>query len=347
MFLAFSSFVLIAGVRYKIGGDTLTYMEWYEQGIPLLNEMSLFNMSNANDTHFDYLWVAFCTFCGLFSDDYFFMQFVHALIINTVYFYFIYKNTKYRFTALLLYFSMGFLYFNTEIMRESLAIAVFLLSLPSFYKKKWIRYYLFAVVAFLFHTSAMLIFFFPFFRFIRINKFFIYSILIIIPLTGIIWSFFQEYIQLFFIFSNIESKVTSYFDEKYAPNLNGIILMMIIYVILPLILVLLSKKDKKIKEAPFIWLYIVLGIFTIYNGTVFTRFQNYMFFPFIIWLSNVPFDARNILKPAKARLIILLIFLFFAGRHYNYFKEDYMGVYFYERYFPYNSIVTKKEHPFR
>jgi hypothetical protein len=242
---------------------------------------------------------------------------------------------------------MGFFYFNTEIIRESLAIAVFLLSLPSFYKKKWIRYYLFAVVAFLFHTSAMLIFFFPFFRFIRINKFFIYSILIIIPLTGIIWSFFQEYIQLFFIFSNIESKVTSYFDEKYAPNLNGIILMMIIYVILPLILVLLSKKDKKIKEAPFIWLYIVLGIFTIYNGTVFTRFQNYMFFPFIIWLSNVPFDARNILKPAKARLIILLIFLFFAGRHYNYFKEDYMGVYFYERYFPYNSIVTKKEHPFR
>jgi hypothetical protein len=347
--LAFFSFVLLAGLRYKIGGDTIAYMNWYDDGVPTLSKMSLFNTSDANETQFDYLWVAFCSFCGLFSTDYFFMQFVHALVINSVYFYFIYKSTNYRFTALLIYFCLGFLYFNTEIMRESLAIAIFLLSISSFYRRKWIHYYIFSIIAFLFHSSALLLFFLPFISKIKVNKFFFYSIFILIPLIGVIWNLFQENIKLLFIFSNIESKAEAYFNDEYVPNINGIILMIFIYVIIPLLLTFLSNKTDR-KDSPFIWLYIVFGILTVFNGVIFTRFQNYLFFPFIVWLADICFEIQIDYRPTllgKKKLIILLIFMFFAGKHYTYFKEDDPGVYFYQRYLPYHSIITKQEVPFR
>ncbi len=332
------NFILIAGLRYKIGSDTLVYMEEY------IEYPSLFDLAR-----YDILWVLFCAICKTISKSFFFMQFVQALIINCIYFYFIYKNTNYRFTALFLYFIFGFLYFNTEIMRESLAVAIFLLSLHSFYKKKWIRYFLLVIIASLFHSSALITLFFPLVHRIKISNFFFYSILILTLLSNVLWKLFNESIHYFFILSSsIESKASAYLDnDAFIYNFNGILLGIIIYVLLPLIFVFLAKKYEQtnIKESPFLWLYILFGIFVVFNNTIFMRFQNYLFFPFIIFLSNFFFESKKSLKYIflrKTKIAILLLSLF-IGRHYNYFKPDITETtYIYNRYFPYHSIITKK-----
>lgn len=338
------AFILISGLRYKIGSDTLRYMDEYKY-YPNLFELSDYRFS---ETRYDFLWVFFCSTCKTFSDSYFFMQFILAIMINSIYFYFIYKSTNYRFTGLLLYFVFGFLYFNTEILRESLAVAIFLLSIHFFYEKKWIKYYLLAFIAILFHSSAFIVLVFPFFSKVKFNKSFIISLVIIAMFAGVIWTLFNEYIQTFFFVQSVRTKAEAYLNnELYIYNLKGIIYGLFTYVFIPLLFIIFYKKhfNNEIKEAPFVWLYIALGIFIIYNNTIFTRFQNYLFFPFIMFLTRFFIEFQHnkkkvLFQPVlNLSLFVLLVF----GKYYNYFKPDITETtYIYQRYFPYHSIITQK-----
>jgi hypothetical protein len=342
-------FVIVAGLRYKIGSDTLAYMKEYEY-YPDLSQLFQYDFS---ETRYDFLWVFFCALCKSISSSYFFMQFVHALIINSIYFYFIYKNTNYRFTALFIYFILGFLYFNTEILRESLAVAVFLLAICSFYEKKWTKYYLLALIASLFHSSALIVLLFPLFSKIKLNKYFIISLLVVAVLASVIWNFFNEYIRLFYIISSIEDKADAYLNnDAFLYNFNGMLYGLFTYVLIPLLCVFFYRKYFKdpVNVAPFIWLYIAFGIFIIFNNTIFTRFQNYLFFQFIIFFSNLLNESRQnrkriFIQPIQVvTLFVLLLF----GRYYNYFKLDITdSTYIYQRYIPYHSILTEESTPER
>lgn len=339
-------FILISGLRYKVGGDTLVYMEEYES-LPTIDEFSTFDISK---TRYDYLWVVFCAFCKFFSGDYFFMQFVQAFIINIIYFYFICRNTSYRFTAILLYFLFGFLYFNTEIMRESVAIAVFLLAVQLYYSKKWLRYYTLCTIAFFIHSSALSLFLFPFVSKIKLNNLFFYSLILLVLVSAILWQQFKEYIEYVALVSSIQSKVNSYVDNiDFDSNLKGLIFGIFLFALLPLLFVFIAKGNHmcSFREAPFLWLYISFGIFTIFNVIIFTRFQNYLFFPFIVFLSNLVFDYKCKGKIYLLKVVPLLVILF-VGRYFSYFMyEPNSSTYMYQRYFPYNSIISKEEFSWR
>ncbi len=342
--ITFLIITVVAGLRYKIGSDTLAYMDEYKY-YPDIFHLTNYNYKDIRD---DVLWVVFCSLCKSISDSYFFMQFIHAFLINSVFFYFIYKNTKYRFTAVFFYYILGFLYFNTEILRESMAVSVFLISLSSFYKKKWVQYYILVTVATLFHSSALITFIFPLFIKIKFNKFFIISLITVTLLASVIWQLFNENIKYFFAISSIESKANIYLtNELYQYSLNGIIYGLFAYVFTPLICVLYfyKKNTGSSKQAPLIWLYISLGIFIIYNNTIFTRFQNYLFFPFIILLSNI-FNNQETKKRDKLSQpfqFFALFLIILVTHYYNYFKLDITNnTYIYDRYTPYHSILTKK-----
>ncbi len=337
-------FVLVAGLRYKIGSDTLVYMDEYTY-YPDLSQLFQYDFT---ETRYDFLWVFFCALCKSISGSYFFMQFIHAIIINSIYFYFIYKNTKYRFTALFIYFILGFLYFNTEILRESLAVAFFLLAIRFFYEKKWTKYYLLVLIASLFHSSALIVLLFPLLSKIKLNMHFIISLLVVAALASVIWGVFNEYIQLLYNISSIEDKADAYLNnDAFIYNFNGILYGLFTYVLIPLLCVLFYRKYFKdpIDVAPFIWLYIAFGIFIVFNNTIFTRFQNYLFFPFIIFFSNLWNESREnkeriIIQPIQ---VMTLFFLLLFGSYYNYFKMDVTETtYIYQRYIPYHSILQNE-----
>lgn len=335
---------MLSGLRYKIGSDTLSYMHEYSM-YPDLSQLYSFHYDNSR---YNFLWIVFCSFCKSISESYFFMQFVHAVIINAIYFYFIYTNTKHRFFALLLYYLLGFLYFNTEILRESMAIAIFLLSLRSLNNNKWLKYYLFAYIAFLFHSSALIVFVFPFFKFIKINKSFFFSLIIIAITVNVLWSSFNDYISWFFFISNVENAAKTYLTDYYSFELKGIIWGLIVYAIIPTLFVFIAFKTKKeknyAKEAPLLWFYIVMGIFICFNNTIFMRLQNYTFFIFLIFITNLLKDKNdNSTLIAKVKSPFILLVLLLACRYYSYFKPDItQTTYIYQRYYPYHSILTKE-----
>jgi hypothetical protein len=160
VFIWWLIFVLLAGLRYRVGCDTFSYMLSYKT-IPTIENLTYKQLvSNV----YQPFWVILSSLCKSVSKDFTFFQLVHAVIANSIIFYFIRKNSIYFFTGILFYFIFYYLYFNMEILRETLAICVFLLSLKYFFSNKWLKYYIFCFIALMFHLSAILLFFLPLFK---------------------------------------------------------------------------------------------------------------------------------------------------------------------------------------
>ena len=164
-YFLFCYVILLVGLRYRVGSDTLVYIWGYDR-LPSWGEL---NWSEIWSYEFQPLYVLLCAIAKSISPDFTVLQILHAFIINSCIFYFIRKNTQYPFTGLFLYFFLYFFYFNTEILRESLAIGIFLLNYKNLENKRWLRFYCGVFVSVLFHFSALILVFFPFIRLIKFN----------------------------------------------------------------------------------------------------------------------------------------------------------------------------------
>ena len=160
-YFLFIYLVLLIGLRFEVGGDTLVYMEDYKWR-PDLAEWE-FSWTD----YYEPLYTLLCALAKSIGSDFVYFQLLHSLIFNTCLFYFISKNTEYKFSALFLCFIYYYLYFSTEILRESLAIFVFILNYRNYERGNWGKYYLGVCVAVLFHISAVILLIFPFVRWMK------------------------------------------------------------------------------------------------------------------------------------------------------------------------------------
>lgn len=130
--------ILIAGLRYRVGGDTLSYFDDYGS-FPTFPE---FPHTDFSELSYEPLFYAITAFSKLIHPDFAVFQFVQSSIVNITIFCFITKRTSYRFLSVCLYFILMYFYFNMEIMREAMSVCVFLLSVKCIEKKKYWAYYL-------------------------------------------------------------------------------------------------------------------------------------------------------------------------------------------------------------
>lgn len=144
--------ILLFGLRYRVGGDSLMYEDEWDI-LPSLDELRRMDLFSQKAQPLFYLLVALLKEVG---GNFVLFQIVHAIIVNTVFFSVINRYGDKKFTAVILYYLFMSLNSNTEILREALAVAVFLLSLKSFVSRKWVSYYLYCVVAIGFHISALM-----------------------------------------------------------------------------------------------------------------------------------------------------------------------------------------------
>lgn len=333
--------ILLSGLRYKVGGDTFAYLNNYSE-MPDFSEFSNFDFKQAR---YDFLWYVFCAICKLFSNDYFFMQLIHSILVNVLIFRFIRRYSISVFTSLLLYYVVAYLYFTTEIMRESLAVAIFLLSIDYYLEKKWIKYYIIALIAYFFHSSAIFVFLLPLFCKVKFTNKYLVSIICICVISGLLWRFFVEHIEMLALSYRLQNRSLSYVSEEHVYNLNGMIYSVLFYFLIPFLCLYFSVKNKINNYfAPFIYIYTVLAIFNIYNSVVFQRFQNYLLVIFLVYVSNFLIESykkNSLLIKMRTKMSFLVIALIFSI-YYPYFNKDIDGnARRYMRYFPYNSVLTK------
>jgi hypothetical protein len=339
----FTILVLLAGLRYRVGGDTLFYMSFFDY-YPNFKDLFEFDFAGAE---FNPLWYIFNAITKFISDDFTTFQIIQAIVVNSVFFWFFKKYTKYYFSAILMYFFGYYCYFNMEVLREVLALCCLMLSVPALNKRNYFVYYIWCIVGILFHYSAFFMLLFPLFQLIFKNITWKQLIIILVGMGLVLSSInIMPFILDAVSFNDlIAIRMEDYLDS--AVNLTNILFYY--GTILPIVVILYINGKRnptfninQIKGL--IITYAILMIFSSFFHTVFTRLSNYLIPFYIIYLID---SFYTIIKNYRLSLhafyirIALFIVLFFQS--YYYWSDQskfYPGAHFYTLYYPYYSVLN-------
>lgn len=321
--------VLLMGLRYEVGGDTINYMRAYN-----LYDKDISSWIFTFRSEYQPLYTLMYAVAKTISKDFYVLQIIHAILFNGMLFYFIKRNTSYIFTALVVSFLTFYLYFSTEVMRESLAVLVFALSYNSIKEHKWFKYYFMVFIAFMFHMSAIVLLFIPFFQWIKYNKYYI----LILIVVSIFLLQFRDFISLFEQVGLLESKIANYRDVTFGGYLMTI-LNVVRYMVFPLLLCYIYKSVLKTecRYETEMCILALMGLGTIFSFIIFNRFTNY-FKPFLaISIADIvcnlikSYNIRNRLNAAIVCASVLLIY-----------GSDFVHLSKYTLWVPYRSIYNKQ-----
>lgn len=314
--------IFVLGLRFKVGIDTLNYMESFKS-IPTFEDLSY---SNWTRSRLEPGYFILASICKSICPDFTFLQFSMAGITNICIFIFIYRNTKNPFCGLFFYLLLACLYFTTEIMRESVAVGIFLLNYRNIRQKKWGWYILGCILSMSFHYSAIITLFIPCTNFIKLNIWYILCIVALIMVAP----FLETLNQLLNIVA-IQDKLTSYSKIADNVNLNFRLAFFMRLGIPALIALWATRRYKKITQNNnMILLHIMLcaGIFAI--PIIFARLANYSLPFVIVALSNIISSS----KPSKLIKAIIIFIVIISQSHYYYTMRH--------AWIPYVSILNKQ-----
>jgi len=337
--------ILVSGFSYRLGVDAIRYMNTFEES-PTFS--SPFWLNYINDSNYGLGWNFLVITLKSIVPSFTFLKVVHAIIINGTFFYIISKWTKYCFSAVLFYFIWIYATLNFEVLREALAVSFFLLSLSFYFKKKWINYYLFILVAIMFHLSAFPFLLLPILHLFKMNKYTLLFLIVII----IVLLIFSAQIQMLFLnaifIEEVSSKAYYYFgSEKYSVSIFSItrIINYIINILMPIYVLNVMRKKNIIPEYwPLLCCYILIYTLTL-TTPVFYRFNNYfnVFFVFIflefIGCQYLPVSFK---ASTKRFLFAFGLFLFSVLKILPYSSSTGdSNIPDYARYYPYASVFTE------
>ena len=158
IFIFISLFILIslAGFRYKVGMDTYNYMYEFSNQIKVDN-------NNIKSIFFEgKRGIGIITIMSFFKTyfDYYIYQYFTAFVTVFGVYYFFKKTTYYIFFSLLIFYIFRYVDQSFELMRETYAIVLFLFSILSLNKNKYLQFAFFVFMAGLFHKYAFVLFLF-------------------------------------------------------------------------------------------------------------------------------------------------------------------------------------------
>ena len=338
-YIALIILICLSGFRYRVGGDTLMYMLLHPE-LPSLSEIGSFQSMNEK---FQPLWIFFVAVSKSITEEFYMIQLLHALIVNVLIFSFIKSNTKYVFTAILLYYIGYYGYFNFEILRESIAIAIFLYSIKFIKNKKWVAYYTISLLALFFHFSAIVLFVIPLLLKLRFNLSRAFVIFIVGIIFGVI---FISVIDSLNIGGGLNKSIKEYLD--YKPTIYGLISILVLYILYPWMIYKISFSYLKINSNfySFLNVYIIIGASTSFFF-IFYRFLNYLTPILFLFLAEI---IHGVYRKGKLKQVGLtnavILFLFVTVVHTSrYFTDTSQYVEssrWYSFWYPYYSIFNKQ-----
>ncbi|REC49599.1 EpsG family protein [Chryseobacterium pennipullorum] len=342
MFSLYVIFVLLYGFRYRVGGDALSYEDSY-RFMPTFRDIGSYGLYYKDYLYaFQPLWLLLIATAKSIGKEFYVFQFVHAIIINGLILTYLIKYSNKPFSVLfLLFITHYYFYLTIEIEREVLAVGVFLFNIKNLTNRKWVAYYILAAISFLFHISAIILFFFPLLIIFNITR--KNLILIVLACTPLIFfkEFFLALLKPFLVMELMEKKMEDY--NEIELSIAGVIFNYIMRVILifPLYFYYNNKKYDEYK-----WLFNAVIIFSVLSlGLVgFERFLNYLIIPFtsvfIDFLYDTKFKKEKIFAYSMIALFTFLNICSVVPRRL--ITTNNKGNPYYVLFFPYVSIFDKK-----
>ena len=337
--------ILFAGLRYRVGSDTLMYMSMFYEW-PKLDELKYFDFATATYNPF---WYIFSALARSIYDDFTTLQIMHAIIVNCTFFWFFRKYcSKYYFSAILLYYIGYFCYFNMEVMRESLCICVLLLSTSFLLEKRWLLYFPMCVIGVFIHYSAAIMLVLPFLLlFKRPSWKWEVVILMAIVVVMRVVNVPMLVLSLFGLNEQLILLIGGYIEEM--RNVMGVISELLNF--FPIFIFIYLREKHQITEG-YDFTPLMMGTVVVYalamNVGIFSRFINY-FVPFILVYSvNTVYRTLD-WKFRDYQISYLLCMAAFFVLNFNMLRfytkdmsESYPNTRAYVRYMPYHSVLNPK-----
>lgn len=344
-------FVLIAIAAFSknIGGDVfVTYWPEFEKSPSLgtLTIKNIFNPEALPATKYNYkpFYIITRAIIRTFTTEFWIYHIFHAIFINCVIFIFLKKRTDYLCLSILYYFVINYFEYNTEIIRESLAVGMGLLGFNQLERKRYTYYILFSLCAYMFHSSGLIVLLMP--LGLWLNKIpkkfvlvFLVGIAIVMPILyentdfGLIMSLMGEAEQ------KQSFRIIQTVDEGF--NMNFYIVHYFKFLILPGLLIYFSPKNLQFKYIGLLYFYLLFRLMGIY-GDMFYRFGNYYAAFFWMFMARSSYGvARYFHKQTRVILVTCIFLIFFGLNSIPLLSKDTsgLGTYIYQRYYPYRSIM--------
>ncbi len=334
-------FIVLAGLRYRVGSDTIVYMGAFKV-VPPIDEIFSVGLKS-----FVYrpIWMIYFSFFK-YLGSFYLLQLSNAIILNCTIFSYARKNVDCKFTFILFYYILFYIGLNFEVMREALAVSVAIWGYKYWIEKKWIKYYFLAFISFNIHDSAIILFILPFIRYITLNIKWGNLILLFLCITCLSLRSYLEVINLwvmnFFGESSISTKFNTYANMRNDYNLNYYLNYWYIPIILiPSFIIYANNKMKmEIKNINLLYLYSFLGVLMTFMS-VLGRFSNYLIVFILAFIANFMVQYVHT-KSIKIKFVTMLfvIAITIPSVFINY-ASNFNEVKFYNKYYPYSSIFNE------
>lgn len=328
-----SVLVLFMGLRYNVGGDSLSYAINFEDS-PLLNQITEFDLFG---TRYPPLWVILVSFCKTVFHSFISLQLIQAAFVNIVLFFFFEKNVARKFTAVAFYVFLYYLIFNTETMRAACSIAFFVIGYPYYTRNKWVLFYFFSILSIGFHYEAIILLLLPFAKLFNKLSFNIKNlavislIAILLTLSGDLVPVISEFFKTNAILFESIDYYSSYVGKN---NFNGYVAFYLLQV--PYLSFVYFNRNRLPKEILLMAiLFIILSLLSLSFGIIMSRTRD-LFAPFIIVLiaNTIAVIKKNKNVIVKFIAISAIIVVLVVKANY-YIKDDRWKL-----WYPYSSIFA-------
>ncbi|MDO5341217.1 MAG: EpsG family protein [Bacteroidia bacterium] len=351
-YICLSALTLIAGLRYRVGGDTLGYMVHFET-YPDIAGIFRFNFEAA---YYMPLWYVYNSIFKSLGDSFYVFQIVQAFLVNAAFFRFFKRYSKHFFAVLLVYFVGYYLFYNTEILRSALCVALFLEAYPFLEKKKYHWYFLLSLVAVGFHISAVFIFIVPLFRLIKKENF------IFCIVSGVVILLMASLINVKSIIESVDIQANTGFKfyivsrlDSYAKSIAPItkyVLFDKLTICIPILGVMLLRRifgydnDRRFGVAAMVM--VIIQFATLFHNVI-GRLNDYLIPFMLVYLVNTLLDNRDNIAKNKYSITLaaLSAISFFGVVTVKYCRSQTavcVGSHIYDRYIPYSSVFNEQKH---
>ena len=304
---------LISALRYGVGPDTPNYMKAYEL-MPPITELTLFDFVLFR---FQPLYTLLNSICKSITNDFTIIQLFQCGLFFTSSYYMM-KVLKIRKFYILLFVYLYFYFISgLSAMRESFAISFCFFAFKYYLERRWFVFYVFILIAFGFHTGALVFFILPFFHLFDINKKRNMFIMLIVSLASalVLWKFMN------FLGGNSGSSgsIGRYMNTDSASFsiLNILKNVIILFILYRSVFFMKKEKGDLIMMATF---YVVLDIMVIALIPIMFRITSYYTFMFCYAMCLI-LSNKNISNAIKI-VVVVLFFYQPVARYVNFFTND-------------------------
>lgn len=339
----FFIFFLFAGLRYKIGGDTLNYMADWDNYPDFWNFQWASDIEDVQNIYtmrrYQPGWILYCMLIKGIFGDYFAAQIITAFILNLAVFKTVRKYSPYPFlTLLFFYVTFNFILLEFEVAREAVAVSVFLLfAFDNWVKKKWVPYYIWTLVAFMFHISAVMMMLLPLVRNLKwTNK--QYVLYLIVPVLIAAATGRAFFGGLLSDIAKVRESMQNYGTRTLADTYN--INYIISTLFTPSLILVMMVKWRKYMEQRFVPLVFLTACLIIGSIIDFDciRFSNFIIIPTFIGMT--PALQRLMKRQKTVWIAIALMALYSVPQFYTVISGGKEST---SRYWPYQTVLYPEQ----